>query len=294
MHIVEHVMETGAMVDAAEVDAAEVDAAEVGRAERGRVEGAETARRALRLIEAVVAASEAVPLADLAQSAGLSKSTCYRLARVLQDERYLRRAESGGYRMGDRLVGMAAAVLPRSELYAAARPMLRTLAEDAGETATLHMRSGDRAILVLGVESADHVLRRAATLGESRPLASGCSGRAILAQLDPSEVDPIIAGAPDPGELATALGRIRELGYAVSFGVNHPGVNGVAAPVLSTFGGPSTWISPLSVAVSGPSDRWTEQRIHAFTDRLLHSCEQLSTLFGPARATATRTLEGSA
>lgn len=250
-------------------------------AEPVKTEGAETARRALRLLEAVVSAPDAVPLADLADSVGLSKSTCYRLARVLQDERYLRRAESGGYRVGDRLVGMAAAVLPRSELHAVARPVLRSLAEAAGETATLHVRSGDRAVLILGVESSDHVLRRAATLGESAPLSSGCSGRSILAHLERADADAIVDAAPDPAGLSGALEHIRTLGFAVSTGVNHPGVTGIAAPVLSTYAGTSRGVTPMAVAVSGPTDRWTQQRIESLSERLLHGCAQLSDLFRP-------------
>lgn len=57
--------------------------------ESARTEGGETARRALRLIEAVVTAGEPVGLDDLAAQVGLSKSTCYRLLRVLQDELYV-------------------------------------------------------------------------------------------------------------------------------------------------------------------------------------------------------------
>jgi DNA-binding IclR family transcriptional regulator len=59
----------------------------------GKVEGAETARRALRLIEAVTTAAEPIGLTELASSTGLSKSTCYRLVRVLQEELYVDRVE---------------------------------------------------------------------------------------------------------------------------------------------------------------------------------------------------------
>ncbi|HWN31742.1 MAG TPA: IclR family transcriptional regulator [Pseudonocardia sp.] len=253
-----------------------------------RTEGAETARRALRLIEAVVTAGKPVGLVELAGDTGLSKSTCYRLLRVLQDELYLDRAESGGYRVGSRLVGVAAAVLPQADRYAAARPALRELAATTGETATLHVRSGARAVLVLGVESADQVLRRAATVGESTPLTSGCSGRAILATLRPGAAQPIIDRAEDPAVLRVALDEIRRAGYALSYGANHPGVHGMAAPVRSSFerpggsavgpaGGPAGGPA-LSVAVSGPAARWTEGRMRTFADRLLDTCAELSEL----------------
>ncbi|MCU1651776.1 MAG: hypothetical protein JWQ60_2925 [Pseudonocardia sp.] len=243
-----------------------------------RTEGAETARRALRLIEAVVTAGAPVGLADLADRTGLSKSTCYRLVRVLQDELYLDRAESGGYRIGSRLVGVAAAVLPQADRYAAARPMLRRLADATGETATMHVRSGHRGVLILGVESADQVLRRAATIGESTWLGSGSSGRSILAWLPAAEAEPVIATVDDPPGLRAALTEVRAAGYAVSFGANHPGVHGIAAPVLSSFERAAA-TEPLSLAVSGPAARWTEQRMREFAGELLRTCAELSVLF---------------
>ena len=245
--------------------------------ETSRTEGGETARRALRLIEAVVTAGEPTGLEELAARVGLSKSTCYRLLRVLQDELYVERVDAGGYRVGSRLVAVSSAVLADAALYPAARPALRALSDATGETATLHLRAGDRNILVLGVESTDQVLRRAATVGETTWLGSGSSGRSILAFLRPAEAERIILAADDASALRRSLDEIRRDGYALSFGANHPGVHGIAAPVLSTFDGPGT---PMSVALSGPADRWTGARMESFADKLITTCAQLSDLFG--------------
>lgn len=172
---------------------------------------------------------------------------------------------------------MSAAVLADAALYTAARPALRALSDATGETATLHLRAGDRNVLVLGVESADQVLRRAATVGETTGLGTGSSGRSILAFLKPAEAEPVITAAEDSSALRKALDEIRRDGYALSFGANHPGVHGIAAPVLSTFDGPG---APMSVALSGPADRWTGDRMVSFADKLITTCAQLSELFG--------------
>ncbi|HEY2206546.1 MAG TPA: IclR family transcriptional regulator [Pseudonocardia sp.] len=245
-----------------------------------KFEGAETARRAVRLLEIVATAPGPVRLAELEEAAGLSKSTCYRLVRVLQDELFLERQESGGYRVGSRMVGMAAAVLPRATAYAAALPTLRALAAASGETATLHVRAGSRSVLVLGAESAEQVVRRAARIGESTRLGRGASGLAILAQLPADDAERVTAGADDPAGVRVELDGVRADGYALSFGANHPGVAGIAAPVLGTVGRPAADGAPLSAAVSGPADRWTGERMRAFAPRLLAACDQLSGLFG--------------
>ncbi|MGW7529997.1 IclR family transcriptional regulator [Streptomyces sp. NPDC054783] len=241
-----------------------------------RTEGGDTARRALRLMEAVAAAGSPVALQDLADTAELSKSTAYRLLRVLQEESYVTRVDSGGYRIGSRLMGLAAEVMPRADVFAGARPILRALADLSGETATLHLRAGDEAVLVLGAES-DYELRRAARVGSATPLHRGASGQAILAFLPAEEITAIVQRAGDaacPHEVERSLVAVRADGYALSQGANHPGLLGIAVPILTTSGHVAA-----SVAVSGPADRWTARRALAIAGLLTERCARLGTLF---------------
>lgn len=242
-----------------------------------RTEGGDTARRALRLLEAVAGSRSAAGLQELADRVGLSKSTAYRLLRVLQEEAYVVRVDSGGYRIGGRMVGLAAEVLPRADVFAGARPVLGELAELSGETATLHLRAGDEAVIVLGVES-DYELRRAARLGSATALHRGCSGRVILAHLPAVEVAAIVRRAGeevDAAELHGALSQARAAGFALSHGANYPGLLGIAAPVSTPDGR-----VVASVAVSGPQERWTPARATASAGLLIERCERLSLLFG--------------
>ncbi|MFI8205489.1 IclR family transcriptional regulator C-terminal domain-containing protein [Streptomyces sp. NPDC085937] len=66
------------------------------------------------------------------------------------------------------------------------------------------------------------------------------------------------------------LATIRNQGFALSTGANHPGLRGIAVPVLSPEGHPVA-----SVAVSGPTDRWTAERAIAFTATLTERCGPL-------------------
>jgi IclR family transcriptional regulator, acetate operon repressor len=241
-------------------------------------EGGATARRALRLLEALAASGPYPSLDQLAASTGLSKSTAYRLLRVLQDEHYVERAESGGYRLGSRMVGLAAAALPELDLYAAARPILRRLAQRSQETVTLHRRAGDLAILVLAAESEEFSLRRVAQIGEATPLIRGAAGTAILAQTDESDRHAIIQRNVAPSEraaLETRLADVRHRGFAVSTGANHPGVHGVAIAVPST----AASARATSIAISGPGFRWTEERMEQFAPQLREVVAELSILF---------------
>ncbi len=249
------------------------------------MEGGATARRALRLLEALAASGPHPTLDELAGSVGLTKSTAYRLLRVLQDESYVERAEGGGYRLGSRLVALAAAALPQMDLYAAVRPVLRRLAHASGETATLHRRAGDLAILVLAAEAELHSLRRVASIGEAVPLYRGCAGLAIMASLPRDQQQAIMTRstvAADQPALWARIEGIRRRGAVSSQGENHPGINGVGVPVAATAG----LASATSVVVSGPDARWTPARMDEFTPQLQTAETELSLLFEQESATA--------
>lgn len=250
--------------------------------DKTRTEGAETARRALRLLEALATGPDQRTADELADRVGLTRSTTYRLLRVLQEELYIDRVD-GSYTLGSRLVGLAAAALPELDLYASVRPVLRRLVLESGETVTLHRRVGDLAVLVLGAENTEESLRRVARVGEAGPLFRGASGLAILASLSAEEVAGVVARAaaePDRHAVLSQVARARELGCAISHGANHPGVNGIAAVVRST----SATAHATSIAVSGPASRWNDSRMLAFAEPLTRACDELSALFRSAMA----------
>ena len=244
----------------------DVDAAASASGE-GRIRGAETARRTLRLLE-VLAARQPALLDDLAREVGLNKSTAYRLLRVLQEEGYAERIPQGGYRLGDAVAALGAGTTTPAATLEAMRPALQELSEGTAETVTLHRRAGDLVVLALGVESEQHVLRQVVRPGETTPLTRGCAGVAILASLPAGERGELIERVTGAQARSVARTRVEEAlvdGFAVSRAANHPGVFGIAVAVPA--GDPSRG-STLSVAVSGPENRWTE-------DRAVRSAEQL-------------------
>lgn len=243
----------------------------------GKARGAETARRTLRLLEALVA-HQPIKLESLASEVGLNKSTTYRLLRVLQEERYAERLESGGYRLGPAFFALAETSLPATHFYESAAPIVRELAEATEETVTLHRRVGDLSILVYGAESGQHVLRQVARVGEACPLVRGCSALTILAYLPDATVEAVAgrAGA-DRTALHARLEQIRADGHAVSQGENHPGVTGIAMPIRA----PDL---EMSVTISGPDSRWTPDRALAFRPRLATTAAALARHFAAATA----------
>jgi IclR family transcriptional regulator, acetate operon repressor len=244
----------------------------------GRIRGAETARRTLRLLEAL-AAHQPVGLDDVAGLVGLNKSTAYRLLRVLQEEGYCERLPHGGYRLGGAVAALATRTAVPAATLEAMRPVLQELAESTAETVTLHRRAGDVVVLSLGVESEQHVLRQVVRAGEATPLTRGCAGLAILASLPARDRDEVVEHTGGPEARSALRDRIAEAladGFAVSRAANHPGVFGIAVAVP----GAMDRGSELSLAVSGPDGRWTRDRAVRHAEQLQSCAARLAHLVG--------------
>ncbi|HEX5289796.1 MAG TPA: IclR family transcriptional regulator [Streptosporangiaceae bacterium] len=255
------------------------------------IEGAETARRAGRLMEIVATAGRPAPLEWIGEQAGLSKSTAYRLLRALQDEGWLERAGRAGYQAGPRLIRLAAAIDPGHDITERARPWLESLASVTAETASLNVRDGNWAVTVTGAESTKHALHRAVQVGHRMPLARGCTGLAILAWLPAAEQEQaareLAAGEyisqADVDGLGRRLSTIARDGFVRSSEENHPGLAAVAAPVFMGTGGPVVG----SIAVGGPVGRWTREAIDASVPDLLRACAELSASLAETQAAAS-------
>nr|WP_090277002.1 IclR family transcriptional regulator [Mycolicibacterium komanii]CRL70825.1 transcriptional regulator [Mycolicibacterium komanii] len=241
-------------------------------------------QRPLRVLEALAAMQQPASLLAVANAAGLSKASAYRVLRTLQDDGYVDHAGRRGYRIGSRSIALASLVGPRPALLQRARPVLSRLAVTAQAIATLHLRSGEHRVLVLGAEqSPDPQVRRVA-IGERAPLTSGCSGRAILAFLPVEEATKVVTkhvrGKPRAAS-ARELDTIRSQGYALSFSENHPNLSGISAPLLDPDDG-----YPLgAITVAGPGDQFHEDALRRLAQPLSSACKRfaphLATLLGP-------------
>ena len=240
--------------------------------------------RALRVLETLAGLEQPASLPTIAEKAHLTKTKAYRVLRGLQDHGFVDHAGRSGYRIGSRAVALATLIGPRPALLQIARPVLAKLAAESSETITLHLRSGEHRVLVLSAEPPGNPVRSLPTIGERAPLTSGCGGRAILAFLPEDEADDIIRDhAPSSAQraLPALLSRIRKQSYALSFGDNHVGVNGIAAPLRDPIDGTALG----SIAIAGVDRRLPKATLLRLADPLRAACAdvapRLATVLGP-------------
>ncbi|MEX2259441.1 MAG: helix-turn-helix domain-containing protein, partial [Woeseia sp.] len=88
-------------------------------------------------------------LAELSKAAGLNKTTTHRLLQALQSESLVERnAATSVYSLGPGLMALGVQALASSDLRKRVRPVLRSLARETGETATLEVPVEDSMLIL--------------------------------------------------------------------------------------------------------------------------------------------------
>jgi DNA-binding IclR family transcriptional regulator len=249
-----------------------------------QAEGAQTARRAIRVLRVITDSDEPLGLTEVARRAGLNKPGAHRLLLALAAEGIVERAPGGRrYAVGGGLVALSAMVLRRVELRRLARPAMERLTAETSETVSLYVRHELDRVCVEVVEGPCPV-RWVIPVGDSQPLHVGLTGRVILAFLPDADVAAALAGVArsvDRTALHDHLARVREQGYLAEPGQRVPEVNGVSAPIFDGSG------VVAALTISGPADRFAPAVARAAGPDLLRETRRLSMSLGaPARPRA--------
>ncbi|MGH2512253.1 MAG: IclR family transcriptional regulator [Candidatus Limnocylindrales bacterium] len=220
----------------------------IGRSPGADLSGRRDGRvQAIERAFAVLSAMAEGPLGvtEIAQQVELPKSTVARLLASLQREGAAEQ-EPGGtrYRLGSRIVLLAATVLPARAMVVLARPELEALSEAIGEAAGLSVPEGFQVHYVDQVDTPNPVSVRDWT-GTRVPMHAVPSGLVILANLAPASLDRFLARpmeaftettVTDPSILRRRLRRVQHDGFAWVFGEFSVGINSVAAGVANADG----------------------------------------------------------
>ena len=211
---------------------------------------------------AVLAALQDGPIGvtEVAERVALPKSTVARLLAALVDEEAVEQVPGGtSYRLGPRIVGLAAAVPPTRSIVALARAELVDLAASLGEAAGLSIADGFAVQYIDQVDTPNPVQVRDWT-GTRIPMHSVPSGQVLLAGLGPVALEryvarPLEAFTPltitDAAALRRRLRDVLRQGYAWGREEFALGITSVAAPVSDQAGE-----LVAAVHVHGPSYRF--------------------------------------
>src|SRR3954447_8920312 len=212
----------------------------------------QSVERAFDLLERIAAHSDGARLSDLADGAGLNRSTAHNLLASLETLGYITQDRRGAaYRLTGKLNRLQRLDAEAEHaLRGRIRPVLSTLSRASGESTFLALVTGTDYLCVDAVQS-DKPLHLAVRPGERKPLIGEALGHALLA------VDADLAAsvrADDPqgweqhaGEIANAERRR----FALDLDSQKAGISCVAIAVTSR----------AAVAIAGPTNRLPKSRL---------------------------------
>jgi DNA-binding IclR family transcriptional regulator len=202
---------------------------------------------------------------DVADQLGVSRSTAYRYLQSLTSSQFLEEQRPAGFRLGPRVFELARLARKGLGLSEVARPVMKDLAAQVGETVLLTRRTG-AAVVCLEREETGNPARLSYERGHVLPVNAGASALVLLAWASEAQVDDVISqsGLPrlteatvtDAGVLRERLAAIRADGFAVSRGELDPDVLGIAAPIRDETGD-----VVAAVSVAALSHRVAEDRV---------------------------------
>ena len=222
--------------------------------------------RALKLLNALSYHAQGLSLSEVASEVGLPNSTAHRLLTTLQNERYVRfDTERSVWLIGVQAFRVGTAFVRSRDMVAIARPYMRRLMEQSGETVNLAIADRGEVIYIAQVETQKMMRAIAGPGGRAQMHCSGV-GKALLAFNDAATSERLMGGMELRREtantLTTALDLKRELehiqarGYAIDNEENAIGLRCVAAVIYDEHGS-----AMAALSVSGPTARIQDQRI---------------------------------
>lgn len=242
-------------------------------------------KRAIQVLNSFTIKEEELSITELSKILNLHKSTIHRILVTLNDEGLVVQNQvSQKYHLGIKLFEWGYIVQEQMEIRSYAFPIMKELAEKTEESVDLNIISDRKRVSIEKIESF-HDIRRVIELGKSLPLYTGGSGKVLLASLPDEEIDKFIQEEKlisftqntitDPVKLKENLKEIRKKGYGIAFEERILGAASIGAPIWNYTGK-----AVASLSISGPSARFTKQKIPIFISLVIEAAKKISILLG--------------
>lgn len=240
-----------------------------------------TVDRLVRIIDSFSSSRLSWTLTDLSEHLELPKSTLHRFLGSLEAHGIMRQdEETKRWHLGYHLLVWGNLAEQSTGLRDIARPVMRDLVGETGETALLTVYHAQEVVCVAKVESS-HSVRLALDVGSRRATHAGASSKVLMAHLPDEEIDVIVRdqGLPklcvstitDRDELEAELEGIREQGYAKSVEETDLGAWGVATPIRD-------WDGEViaAIGVAGPTSRLGDELTQQYVSCCQKAAQRIS------------------
>lgn len=244
--------------------------------------------RAIKLLRHIGDGNTCRNLSTASKTLGINRTTLIRLIHTLLDARMIEEiAEGAGYRLGVGLISLGAQAMHGRDLVHICQPILVRLCAQTGMSAHMGVLDGAD-IVYLSRETPNTHLVSNVRAGSRLPAHASSIGRAILAELDESELREIFADRAliqstektpmTPDAIIAQAREDRAAGLAWSEGNFEQGIGSCAAVIRDYQGLPVGGIN-----VSGPQQAFAEETASgsdAIKNAVAQACRQASLELG--------------
>jgi DNA-binding IclR family transcriptional regulator len=271
-------------------EGAAVDTAQGAGKPADRRMGVQVIARAAEICRELATATDGLSTAELVERLHLSRPTVYRILRALMDEDFVRQVGPGRFAIGPAFLVIAGSTY--GGLRHDMRPFMKDLSSELGETIDLAMLDAGEALFV-DQFVAVRGLRVVAHMGARLPLHCTASGKALLAVLEPDEIErelPKRLQGYTPHTVTDRRALLRELDDVRRGGVAYDheeyvmGVCAVATPVHDAAGA----VGALTVEIPAAALREEGREEHIVEVMLRHRDRAHRALLGSPRRRAGR------
>ncbi len=227
--------------------------------------GVQSLTRALSILDALAESDEGMTLTLLARKVALPPSSAHRLLTTLQRQRFVRfDPASMSWQIGVQAFVVGNAFARSRDVVALAKPYMRRLMEESGETVNLYFASGGEAICMAQVQC-QQVIRAISRPGGRVGMHRSAAGKAMLAHMPREDVADIAKhglsrATPNTivnlKKLQAELARIRGRGFSIDDEEVAVGLRCVAAAILDERG-----VAHAALSLAGPAARMFDERI---------------------------------
>jgi IclR family transcriptional regulator, acetate operon repressor len=242
-------------------------------------------QRTLALLERLAGDVAGAPLAALADELQMPRSAAHRLLADLGALGYVRQTqERGHYVLTTKLVSLGLNYLKQSGVVDLTQPILDRLAEASGELVRLGVVDADHITWVSLSQGATSGLRYDPDHGTDVKLSCTSAGHAWLATLPEDDAIALVSrqglakaaeyGPHAPASIAALMKCVRQArkqGMAFTSQTYAAGLNAMSTPVIASGCG-----AVGVLAMSGPSVRLTEAKMHRWAPELMRAAADVA------------------
>jgi len=236
--------------------------------------------RALNVLDCL-ATGGGMSLSEIATDLKQSPATIYRILSTYESRQIVAMDPiSQEWFIGAESFRLGSAFLRRTGVVERARPVMRALMEETGETANLGTEVSDDVMFLSQVETHENI-RAFFPPGAKSPLHASGIGKALLAYAEPGRIEKYLnqkhleSFTPntltDHQVLRDELAKIKTQGFAFDNEEKSTGMRCIAAPIFNFYREPVAGIS-----ISGPSTRLPLERIDHFSKIVMEKAALLS------------------